>query len=130
MSDTTLIEVAMNNYLAPLLAAESPAFTFHWGDVASGTDNYVSLSNVGDPTEYGYDFVSARLQFSIVTQASMIAAATIRELLKTWLQHMKGVYSGMKIQSVAYIRSIDLPDPTAGEYIIASEYQINYQGVF
>jgi len=129
MADTNLIEVAMYNYLSPKLAALSPAWSFQWGIVPPGTTDYVELAGVGGATNNVDDFESARLQFSIVTERGMSSAATVRELLKGWLQRAKGVFSGLEIENITHVRSIDLPNPTTGESIITSEYQINYQGV-
>jgi hypothetical protein len=123
-----MIEDAIKALVEPILAAVSPAVPFRWGRVESGLDEYVGLSGVIERKDPLDDFAADNKQLTIVTRSGMARAKAIDLALQSGLQRAKGVYSGMKIQSISYVRSVELPDTTTGEDIIASEYQITYEG--
>jgi len=127
-----MIEDALCLYCTPILATLTPAVPIYWQLVPNGIEEYVSISSVSDSMVIEEDLASDHKQFNIVTKgvAGVIGAAgragQIRELLKTHLQRLKGVFSGVPILGMSYVRSVELPNPATGEAIIVSEYQINY----
>lgn len=122
------IETALGAIVTPILATLTPAPTFYWGRVPSGIDEYVVLSGVSESANILDDYISANKQFTIVTRSGMDRARSIADAIATGIQRLKGVYSGMKIHCIGYVRSVELPDSTTGEDIIASEYIVNYEG--
>lgn len=123
-----MIETAIQTLVEPVLSALTPAVPFRWGRVEPGLEEYVGLSGVSASLNAADDFASDNKQLTIVTRSGMARAKAIDLALQSGLQRAKGVTSGMKIQSITYVRSVELPDTSTGEDIIASEYQITYEG--
>lgn len=122
------IEAALSTIVTPIFAALTPVPPFYWGRVPSGVDEYVVLSHVGDGIVPEDDYKSDNKQFTVVTKSGMVRARVIAAALFSGIQRLKGVYSGMTIHCIAYVRSVELPDSTTGEDIIACEYLVNYEG--
>jgi len=122
-----MIETALQAIVSPLLAALTPAVTLYWGRVPANVSEYVCLSGVYDGVNQDDDG-SDNKQLTIVTRSGMDRAKTIDLALKAGLQRYKGVQSGYRISSISHVRSVELPDATTGEDIIAAEYHVNYEG--
>lgn len=122
------IETALSIIVTPILAALTPVPPLYWGRVPSGVDEYVVLSGVSESIVIEDDYISANKQFTVVTKSGMVRARAIASALTSGIQRLKGVYSGMKIHCISYVRSVELPDATTGEDIIACEYIVNYEG--
>lgn len=122
------IETALGAIVTPILATLSPVPALYWGMVPPGVDEYVILSGVSESIVIEDDYISANKQFTIVTRTSMVRARAIADALTSGIQRLKGVYSGMTIHCISYVRGVELPDSTTGEFIIASEFVVNYEG--
>jgi hypothetical protein len=122
-----VIEDAIKAIVEPILNALTPAVPFYWVIAAKGKTEYVCLTDVNG-TENQDDDGSDDKQLNIVTHTSMTRAKAIDMAIKTEMQRYKGVASGIKISSIMHTRSVSLPDPATGEFRIASEYHLNYEG--
>lgn len=122
------VESGLNSYLSPYLSALTPAVPFHWGKVPEGLGEYVELSMVDSTQNYVDDNISDVRQLSVVTDNSMVRASLIEREIYDKLQRYKGVMGGVKVNSITFVRRVEIPDAINGEYIIAAEYRINYEG--
>jgi hypothetical protein len=122
-----VIEDAIKAIVEPILNALTPAVPFYWGIAAKGKTEYVCLTDVNGP-ETQDDDGSDDKQLNIVTHTSMTRAKAIEMAIKTGIHRYKGVASGIKISSITHTRSVSLPDPATGEFRIAAEYHVNYEG--
>jgi hypothetical protein len=122
-----VIEDALKAIVEPILNTFTPVVPWYWGVAAKGKTEYVCLTDVNE-TENQDDDGSDDKQLNIVTHTSMTRAKAIDMAIKTGIQRYKGVTSGIKIASITHTRSVSLPDPATGEFRIASEYHVNYEG--
>lgn len=122
-----MIETALKAIIDPILAALTPAVPFYWGIVPAGVTEYVCLTGVTSSVNQDDDG-SDNKQLNIVTRTSATRATAIDQAIRSGIQRYKGVQSGHKISSITHVRSVELHDASTGEYRIAAEYHVNYEG--
>lgn len=120
------IETGLNTYLAPFLTALSPSVGFYWGSVPSGVDEYVILTEVFDERNSIDNDVNNNKQFTSVTKTSMVRAQEIDTAVRNNIRGYKGLIDGKKTM-ISFVRKIEIPDKSSGEFKIATEYKIYYE---